>query len=75
MEYAEILRDWYRLTLSTIAARLSEEKGIEITSDAVGNAIADKFGFTDNTQVHAKLYEEGLNLYQELKGYNFPETI
>ena len=75
MDYADNLVEWYKLTFKTIASRLSENIGKEITSEEVGKAISEIYGFTDNTEVYSKLYEEGLGLFEIIKDHHFSVKI
>jgi len=75
MGHAELQLEWYELTLKTIAARLSEEKEIEITVEQVGLALAEQNDFAQNLQVFWHVLDHGLNVYDELKYFSFGKEV
>ncbi|WP_066837199.1 hypothetical protein [Rufibacter ruber] len=75
MGFHEKQFEWYNLTLETVALRLSEENSRDFSVEDIGLALAEIFGFTDNTELHAKVFSEGLNIYHILKDYYFSEKL
>ena len=63
MGHAELQIEWYELTLKTIAARLSEERETEISSEQVGIAIAEQNDFSQNLQVFWYVLDNGLDIW------------
>ena len=75
MGFFELQIQWYGLTLKTVAARLTEERKIEIDSEKVGLAIAEIHGYTQNLQIFWYVLENGLNIYNELRDFSFGQIL
>lgn len=75
MGFAELQILWYDLTLKTVAARLTEERKIEIDSEKVGLAIAEINGYSQNLQIFWHVLKHGLNIYNELKDFLFGQIL
>ncbi|GAH16718.1 unnamed protein product, partial [marine sediment metagenome] len=54
---------------------ISEQKGLELTIDDIGKAISEKEGFSQNLEIFWYTLDNGLNIYDKLKDYPFPEKI
>jgi hypothetical protein len=75
MGYEEKLIEWYQVTIETVALKLSSDTERTITFDQVGKAVAEVYGFTDNTEVFDKVLEEGLGLVEILQDHFFSEAL
>ncbi|MFC0776961.1 hypothetical protein [Flavobacterium sp. HJSW_4] len=67
--------EWVELTLKTVAARISEDRGISISPDQLGLAILEQNNYTENIQVIWYIIDKGLKIYDEFKDYYFSDTI
>ncbi|MCX6235238.1 MAG: hypothetical protein NT175_11070 [Bacteroidetes bacterium] len=75
MGFAERQIEWYMLTLRVIAERISEERGLLLSADDIGKAIAETKGYSQNLQVFWYTLDNGLNIYEKLKDYPFNKKI
>lgn len=75
MGYFELQLQWYELTLKVVAARLSEERKIDIDFEKLGLAIAEIHDFSQNLQIQRYVQEHGLKIYDEVKDFPFSNLL